>query len=142
MVPHSILHPHKHCAYVYQGALPSSRLRYLNKAVSSKIYKKYNWQCTSDEQAKCTTRVEGCQAGRQECYCMHYVIIHGKRKIVLADFNLMVSIPATKLPNLIPRQIFQLYGNTCMPLLSKCFPPYTQSCAYFSHIATFKVPYR
>ena len=29
-------------------------VRYLNKAVSSKIYKKYNWQCASDEQAKCT----------------------------------------------------------------------------------------
>ena len=25
-------------------ALPSSRLRYLNKAVSSQIYKKYDWQ--------------------------------------------------------------------------------------------------
>ena len=30
-------------AHVYQEVLPSSRLKYLNKAVSLNIYKKYNW---------------------------------------------------------------------------------------------------
>ena len=32
-------------------------------------------------------------------------------KIILADFNLAVSTQTAKPPNLIPRQIFQLYGN-------------------------------
>ena len=36
----SIIRHYKHCERVYQGALPSSCLRYLNKAVSSQIY---NW---------------------------------------------------------------------------------------------------
>jgi len=36
----SILHHHEHCTRVYQGALLSSRLKYLNKAVSQ-IYKEY-----------------------------------------------------------------------------------------------------
>ena len=30
--------------------------------------------------------------------------------IILADFNLAVSTPTAKLPNLNPRQIFRLYG--------------------------------
>ena len=41
---------------VYQGALPFSRLRYLNKAVSSQIYKKCNWQRASAELATWTAR--------------------------------------------------------------------------------------
>ena len=40
----SVIRHYKHCERVYQGALPSSCLRYLNKAVSLQIYKKYNWQ--------------------------------------------------------------------------------------------------
>ena len=44
VAPHSVLH-HEQCAHVYQGALLSSRLKYLNKAVTLQIYKKYNWQC-------------------------------------------------------------------------------------------------
>ena len=39
---------------IVEGALPSSRLRYLNKALSLQIYKKYNWQRVSDELAICT----------------------------------------------------------------------------------------
>ena len=35
-------------------------------------------------------------------------------KIILADFNLPVSILTAKLPNLIPRQIFRLYGMSCL----------------------------
>ena len=37
----------------------------------------------------------------------HYAL---RTKITLADFNLAVSTPTTKLPNLIPRQLFRLYG--------------------------------
>ena len=47
VVPGSILHHHEHCTCVYQTALPSSRLKYLNKAVrviSLQIYMKYNKQ--------------------------------------------------------------------------------------------------
>ena len=47
----SIIRHYKHCERIYQGALPSSCLRYLNKAVSSQIYKKYNWQHVNDELA-------------------------------------------------------------------------------------------
>ena len=48
---HSVIRHYKHCERVYRGALPSSCLRYLNKAVSSQIYKKYNWQHVNDELA-------------------------------------------------------------------------------------------
>ena len=37
----------------------------------------------------------------------HYML---QAKIMLADFNLAVSTQTAKLPNLIPHQIFQLYG--------------------------------
>ena len=40
VAPHSILRHYKCCEHVYQGALPSSRWRYLNKAMSSQIHKK------------------------------------------------------------------------------------------------------
>ena len=36
-------------------------------------------------------------------------------KIILVDFNLAVSNPTTKLPNLIARQIFQLYSSNYIP---------------------------
>ena len=49
---------------MHQGALlPSTCLKYLNKAVSSEIYKKCTWQGASAESALCTARVEGNQAG-------------------------------------------------------------------------------
>ena len=57
----SVIHHYKHCERVYQGALPSSCLRYLNKAVSSHIYKKYNWQHVNDELAIRTA----CEKGRR-----------------------------------------------------------------------------
>ena len=38
----------------------------------------------------------------------HYAL---QAKIILADFNLAVSTPTAKLPNLNPCQIFQLYNN-------------------------------
>ena len=46
-----VIRHYKHYKCVYQGALPSSCLRYLNKAVSSQIDKKYNWQHVNDELA-------------------------------------------------------------------------------------------
>ena len=43
---------------------------------------------------------------------MFYVLrIAGAANIILADFNLAVSTPTTKPPNLNPRQIFRLYGT-------------------------------
>ena len=39
VAPRIILCHHQHCTHVYQGALPSSCLRYLNNAVSLQIYK-------------------------------------------------------------------------------------------------------
>ena len=72
------------CAY--QGALPSSRLRYLNKAVSLQIYKKYNWQRASAELATCTACVEGHRAGPRAL--LHALRHYGLQvKIILADFN-------------------------------------------------------
>ena len=42
---------------------------------------------------------------------MYYVLhIAGAANKILADFNLAVSTPTAKLPNLNPRQIFRLYG--------------------------------
>ena len=62
----------------------------------------------SAEPGTCTAHVEGARRG-QECYCMHYIITHYRRaKIILVDFNLAVSTPTAKLPNLIPCQIFWL----------------------------------
>ena len=59
----SVKRHYKHCERVYQGALPSSCLRYLNKAVSSQIYKKYNWQHVNDELAIRTACEKGRRAG-------------------------------------------------------------------------------
>ena len=47
-------------------------------------------------------------------YALHHYMLQAK--IILVDFNLVVSTLTAKLPNLIPRQIFQLYG-TCILLL-------------------------
>ena len=86
---------------MYQEVLLYSHLKYLNKAV---IYKKYNWQCAGAELAICTACVEGPKA-----------LLHALRhvlgaKILLVDFNLAVSTPTAKLPNLIPCQIYRLYS--------------------------------
>ena len=104
-------HHHEHCVDVYMEALPSSRLKYLNKVVSLKFYKKYNWQHTGAEVAICTAHEEGCWAGPRVllhalCHYMLWVKI-------FADFNLAVSTLTAKPPNLIPRQIFRLYGRYC-----------------------------
>ena len=106
---------YKHYERVYQGALPSSCLRYLNKAVSSQIYKKYNSQhmlTTSWLYVQLVKR----GAGRgQECYSMYYVLrIAGAANIILVGFNLAVSIPTAKPPNLNPHQNFLLYGIVTM----------------------------
>ena len=43
---------------------------------------------------------------------MYYVLrIAGAANIILTDFNLAVSTPTAKPPNLNPRQIFRLYGT-------------------------------
>ena len=57
------LQRNKHCKRVYQGVLPSSCLRYLNKAVSLQIYKKCNWQHVNDELAIRTACEKGCWTG-------------------------------------------------------------------------------
>ena len=44
-------------------------------------------------------------------------------KIILADFNLLVSTQTAKPPNLIPRQIFQLYGRPKKCYFVDCFSP-------------------
>ena len=63
----------------------------------------------STELAICTARIEGCRVEPRallHALC-HYTL---RAKIILADFNLAVSTQTAKLPNLIPRQIFRLYG--------------------------------
>ena len=72
-----------HVVYQGLGMLPSSRLRYLNKAVSLQTCKKYNWQCASAELAICTAHIEGCWVGPN---CMYYIIMHWGVKITLPDF--------------------------------------------------------
>ena len=50
----------------------------------------------------------------QERNNMHYVITSLRvlwAKMILADFNLVVSTQTAKPPNLIPHQIFRLYGK-------------------------------
>ena len=59
----SVIRHYKHCERVYQEALPSSCLGYLNKAVSSQIYKKYNWQHVNEELAIRTACEKGCRTG-------------------------------------------------------------------------------
>ena len=46
------------------------------------------------------------------CYSIYYVLhVAGTAKIILADFNLAVSTPTTKLPNLIPVKFLAIYCN-------------------------------
>ena len=47
------------------------------------------------------------------------IAIHYMQVGILADFNLAVVIKTAKPPNLIPRQIFQLYGSCFIKLESK-----------------------
>ena len=109
MAPRIVLRHHKHCARIYQGALPSSRLRYLNNAVSLQIYKKYDWQRANVALAICTARVEGRRAeARALLHALHHYAL--RAKVILADFDLAVLTPTAKPPNLIPCQIFRLYG--------------------------------
>ena len=75
-------------ACVYLGALWSSRLKYLKKTVSLKIYKKYNWQGAGSELAICTAHIEGCRA-ELRALRHHYAL---RVKIRLADFNLVPQI--------------------------------------------------
>ena len=101
------------CAFIRERCRP--RLRYLNKAVSWQIYKKYNRQHASAKLDICTARIEGCRAGPRallHALCHYALRAWHRAKILLADFNLAVSIPTAKPANLIPRQIFRLYSIT------------------------------
>ena len=88
VAPCSVLHHHKYRARVYQRVFPSSCLRYLNKAVSSQIYMKYNWQRASTELAICTALTEGCRVGPSVLLraCIMSTIMRCGWKIILADF--------------------------------------------------------
>ena len=100
------------CVYVSGSVAcrPWSHLKDLNKAVSLQIYKKCNWQCACTELAICTACVEEHWARpRVQLQTLRHLA-----KIILADFNLPVSILTAKLPNLIPRQIFRLYSMSCL----------------------------
>ena len=82
VVPHSILHHHEHCARVYQGALLSSRFKYLNKAVSLQVYKKYSWQYAGVELALCTAHIDGHQAGpRMLLHALHVITRCGQNNV-------------------------------------------------------------
>ena len=100
------------CAFIRECCCP--HLRYLNKAVSLQIYKKYNWQCASAMLATCTARIKGWWVGPRAL--LHCVF---QAKIILADFNLAALTPTAKLPNLILCHIFRLYSNSRTFL----FPP-------------------
>ena len=71
--------------------MPSSRLRYLNKAVSSQIYTKYNWQRVSDELGICTACVKGRRAGHIFFFGCTFDLVSGQRCIcacAVAHFDL------------------------------------------------------
>ena len=70
---------------------------------------KYSWQRAKAELAICRARVEGQRVKPRALLhaLRHYALW---AEIILADFNLVVSTPTAKPPNLIPRQIFRLYG--------------------------------
>ena len=93
VVPCIVLCHNKQCACVCQGVLPSSCLRYFNNAVSSQIYKKYNWQCASVELYR------GALGGAKSAITriMSLCVVG---ETILADFSLAVSTLTTKLPNL------------------------------------------
>ena len=106
VVSHIVLRHHKPCD---QGVLPSSCLRYLNNAISSQIYKKYNWQCAKCCASYTHSSRRGVPTGPRAL--LHPLCHYASRaKIILADFDLVVLTPTTKPPNLIPSQIFQLYS--------------------------------
>ena len=90
---------------VANASRSASRLRYLNKTVSSHIYKKYNWQRVSDKLAQLVKKGTG---RGQERYSMYSYTLRG---IILVDFNLMVSTLTAKPPYLNPCQIFRLYSS-------------------------------
>ena len=86
MAPRTILCHHKHCSSLYQGALPSSHLKYLNKAISLQIYTKYNRQCTGAELATCTAHV--------------YYINRPALRYIRCDITLCNSLPEQIMNNI------------------------------------------
>ena len=118
VMPRSILCHHEHCTRVYLdgiGVLPSSCLKYLNKAVSWKKYKKCNWYIIGSVLAPSQLYIQLAQrsaymAGpRVLLHALHHYALQAK--IILVNFNLAVSTPTAKPPNLIPHQLFRLYGS-------------------------------
>ena len=63
-----LCHP-KHFMRIYQGTLLSSRLKYMNKAITLQMYETYNWQHAGATQAICTVCVEGRRVGSGELLC-------------------------------------------------------------------------
>ena len=79
-------------------------LRYMN--VGSQIYQKYNWQLASTKLAICTVRLEGHRAGpRFPLHALHHYVL--RVKIILADFNLVVSTAKFNSPS-----NFSAYGSS------------------------------
>ena len=101
------------------------RLRYLNKVMSSQIYKKPNCQLLAPDGSKSAT---ACITS----LCITSLCI--AYEIVLVDFNMAVSTLTAKLPNLIPRLIFQLYGILRAPLKNTCNQ-------HFSWLSTMPLPW-
>ena len=91
VAPRTILCHHKHCSSLYQGALPSSHLKYLNKAISLQIYTKYNRQCTGAELATCTAHV--------------YYINRPALRYIRCDITLCNSLPEQIMNNISPHAI-------------------------------------
>ena len=61
--------------------------------------------------ATCTAGVE--RPGQELLHALHHYAL--RAEIILADFNLAVSPPTAKLPNIVSCQIFRLYGiYTCI----------------------------
>ena len=106
------------CVYV-SGSVACrlwSHLKDLNKVMSLQIYKKYNWQLACTELAICAAYILGHQARPR----VQLQALRHSAKIILPDFNLPVSILTAKLPNLIPHQIFRLYGMSCLHAQCVC----------------------
>ena len=81
-----------------QCNIASGSIAVLSLEVLEQSFEFDNWQRAGTRLAICTAHAEEHQAGPR-------ALLHGIMPLRIAD-----STPAAKLPNLIPCQLFQLYG--------------------------------
>ena len=117
VAPHSLLITSSYCARVLSGSVAVLVFEILKQSCEFSR-SKIDSVLAPSYIATCTAHIERCRARpRVLLHALHHYVL--RAKIILVDFNLSVSTLAANPQNLIPRQIFRLYGISCFLFCSK-----------------------